>query len=206
MKLGALLSGSMTAADLRAAAERADAEAKAASTRLAELTQQRLDGLLGDVDDKALDRVESQLRDVTRTRDRAELKATELWRRHGEAVEAERLATIDAIHAKGQAALDRATKLIRDRYPRLAKPIVELALELDDIEAEVAKVNRQLREAGDPRSIARIDDAARPAVHPVDRLGLGFTDVLALPDAVDRAAMLYPPQRRGQPMRTGRAA
>ena len=60
MKLASLLtSGTPTAADLKAAAERADAAAKAAGTQLAVLTQHRLDGLLGDADDKALDRVEA---------------------------------------------------------------------------------------------------------------------------------------------------
>jgi hypothetical protein len=207
MKLASLLSGGTpTAADLKAAAERADTQARAAIARLGELTQQRLDGLLGDADDKALDRIEAELTRVTRDRDRAEAAAVELWRRHGEAVEAERQAVVDAIHERGQVALRRGVELITKTYPKLAAPLVKLGLELDDLERQVALVNQELRQAGDPRTVADIDQTARPPARPADQLAVGFTSLMVLPSATDRVALAYPPHERDKPMQVGRAA
>jgi hypothetical protein len=200
-----LPSGTPTAASLLAAAERADEAAKVAGERLANLTEQRLAALIAD-DDKGLDRLENAITAAQRERDRLEEAAAELRRRHVLTVEADRVAALDALHARGLAAQRRAVELITNAYPKLAAPLVELGLELDDLEREIADVNNELRKRGDQRSVLGIDDAARPAVHPMDSFAHGFTSVLALPSPTDRISMLYPPSVPHGRMQVGRAA
>lgn len=199
MKFADLLpTGTPTAASLLAAAERADAAAKAASERLANLTEQRLATLIAD-DERGLDRLENAIMAAQRERDRYEASAAELRRRHALTVEADRVAALDALHARGMAAQRRAVELVTQRYPKLAAPLVELGLELDELEAEITEVNAQLRARGDNRTVAGIDDAARPAAHPIDRLANGFTSTLCLPSPSDRVGLLYPPSRPAKP-------
>ena len=186
--------GTPTAASLLAAAERADAAAKAAGERLASLTEQRLAALIAD-DERDLDRLESAIGAAQRERDRLEASAAELRRRHALTVEADRVAALDALHARGIAAQRKAVELIRDRYPKLAAPLVKLGQELDELEAEILEVNQELRKRGDARTVAGIDDAARPPAHPIDQFAAGFTSALALPDPTDRVGMLYPATR-----------
>jgi hypothetical protein len=189
-----LPSGTPTAASLLAAAERADEAAKVAGERLANLTEQRLSALIAD-DDKGLDRLENAITAAQRERDRLEESAAELRRRHALTVEADRVAALDALHARGLAAQQRAVTLIMKAYPKLAAPLVELGLELDDLEREIADVNNELRKRGDQRSVLGIDDAARPAAYPLDQFAHGFTSTLFLPHPTDRVGTLYPPSK-----------
>ena len=154
-----LPSGTPTAASLLAAAERADAAAKAASERLASLTEQRLSALIAD-DDKGLDRLENAITAAQRERDRLEESAVELRRRHVLTVEADRVAALDALHARGLKAQQRAVELITRAYPKLAEPLAKLGEELDELEAEIAMVNQELLKRGDRRTLASIDGRA----------------------------------------------
>jgi hypothetical protein len=198
MKFADLLPrGTPTAASLLAAAERADEAAKAASERLANLTEQRLAALIAD-DDQGLDRLENAITAAQRERDRLEESATELRRRHALTVETDRVAALDALHARGLAAQRRAVELVTNVYPKLAAPLVDLGLELDDLEREIADVNNELRKRGDHRSVLGIDDAARPAAQPLDRFAHGFTSTLFLPHPTDRVETLYPPSKPGR--------
>jgi hypothetical protein len=195
MKFADLLPrGTPTAASFLSAAERADAAGKAASERLAGLTEQRLAALIAD-DDKGLDRLENAITAAQRERDRLEESAVELRRRHALTVEADRVAALDALHARGMTAQRRAVELIRDRYPRLAAPLAELGEELDRLEAEIATVNQELLKRGDRRTVAGIDDVARPAAQPLDRFAHGFTSTLFLPHPTDRVGTIYPPSK-----------
>jgi hypothetical protein len=198
MKFADLLPrGTPTAASLLAAAERADAAAKAASERLAGLTEQRLAALISD-DDKSLDRLENAITAAQRERDRLEESAAELRRRHVLTVEADRVAALDALHARGLKAQQRAVELITRAYPKLAEPLAKLGEELDELEAEIAMVNQELLKRGDRRTLAGIDDAARSAAQPLDRFAHGFTSTLFLPHSTDRVETLYPPSKPGR--------
>jgi hypothetical protein len=198
MKFADLLPiGTPTAASLLAAAERADEAAKVAGERLANLTEQRLSALIAD-DDKGLDRLENAITAAQRERDRLEEAAAELRRRHALTLEADRVAALDALHARGLAAQHRAVELITKAYPKLAAPLVDLGLELDELEREIAAVNNELRKRGDQRSVLGIDDAARPAAQPLDRFAHGFTSTLFLPHPADRVETLYPPSKPGR--------
>jgi hypothetical protein len=195
MKFADLLPiGTPTAASLLAAAERADEAAKVAGERLASLTEQRLAALVAD-DERGLDRLENAITAAQRERDRLEESAVELRRRHALTIEADRVAALGALHARGLAAQRRAVELITKAYPKLAAPLVDLGLELDELEREIAAVNNELRKRGDQRSVLGIDDAARPAAQPLDRFAHGFTSTLFLPHPTDRVGTLYPPSR-----------
>src|SRR3954470_15524037 len=76
-------------AGIRAALERAEAEAKAAATRLEALTADRARALIED-DDKGLDRIEAEIGKVRRDLDRADLAAAELQQRLEAAIATER--------------------------------------------------------------------------------------------------------------------
>jgi hypothetical protein len=195
MKFADLLPrGTPTAASLLAAAERADEAAKVAGERLASLNEQRLAALIAD-DDKGLDRLENAITAAQRERDRLEESAVELRRRHVLTVEADRVAALDALHARGLKAQQRAVELITRAYPKLAEPLAKLGEELDELEAEIAMVNQELLKRGDRRTLASIDDAARPAAQPQDRFAHGFTSTLFLPHPTDRVETLYPPSK-----------
>ncbi len=149
-------------------------------------------------DDKGLDRLENAITAAQRERDRLEESAVELRRRHVLTVEADRVAALDALHARGLKAQQRAVELITRAYPKLAEPLAKLGEELDELEAEIAMVNQELLKRGDRRTLASIDDAARPAAQPQDRFAHGFTSTLFLPHPTDRVETLYPPSKPGR--------
>ena len=73
-----------------------------------------------------------------------------------------------------------------------ARELVDVLLEMGRRHDEVRRVNRDLREAGDPRVVPELDDAARPQkqatkflLHPLWARGV-------LPHPTDPLAMLYP--------------
>src|SRR4051812_25053261 len=105
--------GAPTAADFRAALERAQAEQTAAGERIAALNEQRTSALLRDAADRELDKLEADVARATRDRDRARLATKELHRRLAAAEEGEHRAALDVAHAQGVEAQRKAVALIK---------------------------------------------------------------------------------------------
>jgi hypothetical protein len=182
-----------SAAALRDAIGKAQAEAKAAAARLEALAAKRAEALLTD-DDRVLDRIERDLQLATRAADRADLTTAELQRRLAQAAAEENRAELDQVHEVGAAARERGVVLVTKTYPPLAAKLTALAEELVELEAKIAEANTKLERAGDPRRVADIDATARPA-----RPEWGgfrparLVEQLRLPSAQDGLTMAWPP-------------
>lgn len=180
---------SPTAADLRAALPQAEQESAAADARVRELSQARTAALL-EADDTALDTLESDLGAAQRTADRLEAAVVALRERLGAAELEEHQASVDAIFARGQAALTTGLSLYTE-YGNRAVAMRELIEQLRALDAEINSCNAQLRDAADERSLPDLDTRARPGDPSLIREG-GPWRHLRLPSSVHASQPLYP--------------
>jgi hypothetical protein len=184
--------GPATAASLREAVAKAEADAVVTSSRLTHLTQARAAALL-DEDDGKLDQIEGELTQAQRHADRIDLAVAELNRRAEQAEKDERQARLDAIHARGAAAVRRGVDLICQDYAKHARALAAVAEELVRCRMEVDDVNAKLIAAGDRRHLPDLEREARPTTNVgIGQVLLGVTDYLKLPDPEHPDLYLYP--------------
>lgn len=135
------MSNLKTDLESRIAAERSKLQAEEA--REQSLTIARVDPLKSG-DDAALDRIEGEI-DQSRT---AQLRITErielLESSKEEAEEADHEATIDALFADAENHRATAEKLIRSKYPKLAKEMGALLAEVSGHESAIRRANEKL--------------------------------------------------------------
>lgn len=184
--------GAETVPGLEAAIARASAAATDASARLETLLVERRAALLAD-DDARCDHLDEQIKGVTRDRDRAVEAGLALGERLAKARQAEDQAKRDAIHARGEAARQKAISTIRGPYLKAARTIVQAAAELEGCAVEIDAVNLALAQAGDPRRIADPDAEARPHRGPLALAPLFIPGGLRVPDPQDGAMYAWPP-------------
>ena len=179
-----------TAAELRAALAEAEAAAEAAERLAAEVAEERA-GLLLAADEATLDEVDRRLQLSQRSADKAAAAVAALETRLAEAVEAERVAGLDRLHAEGAEALDDGLAAYAS-YGELAPRIVSLADRMLRARAAIERANEALGQAGDPRRLADLEATARPRASCGGYPAAALWSVLRLPHPVEPLNLLYP--------------
>jgi hypothetical protein len=181
---------SLTSEQLRAGIATAEAEAKLAGERAAELVQRR-GALLLSADDAALDTVERQLQLATRESDRADAALSALRERLTETEAREKREALDRTYAAGEAALTEGLKLYR-LYGNMAVELRGLLAQMAGAHDAIVTANYALRQAHDPRQISDIDATARPQTTPVKQAIPPPWLHVRLPSSVHPLNLLHP--------------
>ena len=178
-------------AGIRAAMERAEAEARAASARLDGLTAQRARGRWSRTTTRRSTGSRPRLAKARRDLDRAELAAEELKRRLVEAEAAERQAALDAAFERGEAAHRRAVELVGE-YGALVPRVRAILEELERLDRAIVAVNAELDSGRDGRRVPEPDRTARPQTTPVSLAQSRDLRQLVLPSSTDPYRLAFP--------------
>lgn len=140
----------------------AEIDVDALERRVEELEAQRRDALLDD-DDKAIERLDEQIRAAALNVERAVAAKSRLQERLEEAEADEREAARREKYAQAQKAAAEATKALK-RYPDLARQIVEIIETVASAEAEIAAANGDLPAGAEPLPSAETAARGWPAI------------------------------------------
>ncbi len=193
MKLLDLIRGERApgSAALREALAQAEADRTVVAATLDQLQARRAELLL-DGADRDLDVLEKDLVQATRQADRLDLVIVQAQERLREAEAAEQRAELDRLHAEGEQALTRGLAIYAKEWPKHAKVLLDLAVELGGLQDWIDAVNRELLAAGDPRQVPEVDRAARPSPPDNPLRGPALAQLLRLPSTVSPTKLYWP--------------
>jgi hypothetical protein len=168
-----------TAAELRDALAQAEAEADATEAAAAELARARAGQLLVGTDAE-VDAADRRLALAQRAADRTAAAVEALRQKLAAAEQREQQESLDRLYGGGEAALQRGLALY-GQYADAAASLARLVEQLPAVATEIEHANRLLRERGDARRVAGLDETARPEVSAIPQLRVPLWEQLRLP-------------------------
>jgi hypothetical protein len=180
MKFTDLLRGAWkraeTSADIIKALATIEAERPAIAERFAALTEKRRAALL-DGASEAVDAIEAEQQQLSRTLDQLDAIEAELDRRKGEAERRERIAATEAAYNRAAECQRRGVELLQ-KYGSNTRKLAALLAEIVALDTERESLNAALAAAGDPRRV----DAPESAIAIAGKYTTGTANRVLLPN------------------------